>query len=615
MKRLSIILLILFSTFSVFGQQKDSLRNDSLLNVQLSQTEDLLKQKEKQTIVDSLRRQALLDELKALSSDDEYRRSILETQLQKQAEEDSIRRAKLMESIQELKKSTKGFPISPFKDTLFHIYTRIASFSVSERAQAINKRLIDLSQRPTFCTDSIKLSVKGNGVDLIYFDVIIMSITEADGIWLEKPQQALAQEYLSKIKTALVKEREQNSLQIILKEISFTCLLIIGVLLMVFLVNRTFRALKRYLIKHKTYYFKGFKIKETQLLDADRHLRVALVVNNGLRIVFILLFLYLALPILFSIFPTTRGYAEILINWILSPAQKVFWGIIGYLPNLFTILVIYYCVHYSLRFLHFLATEIEKGDIVVKGFYPDWAMHTYTLVRILLYAFMFIVIFPYLPGSNSPVFQGVSVFLGILFSMGSSSAISNAVAGFVITYMRPFKVGDRIKIGEITGDVVAKGLLVTHIRTIKNEDIIVPNANILSSHTINYSTMSGEEGLILHTTVTIGYDVPWPTVHKLLINAALATPGIMQDKKPFVLQTSLDDFYVSYQLNAYTHEPNQMIDIYAVLHQNIQNQFNENNVEILSPHYRAMRDGNMTTIPKDYLPEDYVAPRFRVGRD
>ena len=127
--------------------------------------------------------------------------------------------------------------------------------------------------------------------------------------------------------------------------------------------------------------------------------------------------------------------------------------------------------------------------------------------------------------------------------------------------------------------------------------------------------MSGEEGLILHTTVTIGYDVPWPTVHKLLINAALATPGIMQDKKPFVLQTSLDDFYVSYQLNAYTHEPNQMIDIYAVLHQNIQNQFNENNVEILSPHYRAMRDGNMTTIPKDYLPEDYVAPRFRVGRD
>jgi len=615
MKRLFIIVCYLFSALLVEGQQSDSLRNDSLINLQLQQAEELLKQKDQQAILDSLRRQQLLDELDELKSGDTYKRKIIEAQLQKQAEQDSIRKVTLVANIKKLKASTKGFPVTPFGDTLIHVYTRIASFSVSERAHAINTRLIEISKRPAFFPDSLQLAPKGNGIDLIYFDVIIMSITEADGIWLEKTQQELAEGYLAKIKPAILVEREQNSLQNILKEILFTCLLIIGLFLMIFLVNRAFRALRNYLIRNKETYFKEFKIREIQLLDADRHLRLALIVNNMLRILFILLFLYLALPILFSIFPTTRGYADILINWILSPAKKVLWGIIAYLPNLFTILVIYYCVHYTLKFLYFLATEIEKGDIVVSGFYPDWAMHTYTLVRILLYAFMFIVIFPYLPGSNSPIFQGVSVFLGILFSLGSSSAISNGVAGFVITYMRPFKVGDRIKIGEISGDVVEKGLLVTHIRTIKNEDIIVPNSNILSNHTINYSTMSDEQGLILHTTVTIGYDVPWPKVHKVLIDAAMKTKSVLKNRPPFVLQTSLDDFYVSYQLNAYTNDPNHMMQTYSELHQHIQDQFNENNIEILSPHYRALRDGNMTTTPASYLPEDYVAPRFRVGKD
>lgn len=199
--------------------------------------------------------------------------------------------------------------------------------------------------------------------------------------------------------------------------------------------------------------------------------------------------------------------------------------------------------------------------------------------------------------------------------MGSSSAISNAVAGLVITYMRPFKVGDRIKIGEVAGDVIEKSLLVTRIRTIKNEDITLPNSTVLSGHTINYTTAAQELGLILHTSVTIGYDVPWKQVHELLLKAALATEGIMKDEKhkPFVLQTSLDDFYVAYQLNAYTNESNRMAAIYSGLHQNIQDQFNEAGVEILSPHYRAARDGNMTTIPANYLPKDYTPPSFSIS--
>jgi len=213
-------------------------------------------------------------------------------------------------------------------------------------------------------------------------------------------------------------------------------------------------------------------------------------------------------------------------------------------------------------------------------------------------AFMLIVIFPYMPGSDSPVFKGVSVFLGVLFTFGSAGALGNIVAGLVLTYMRAFKMGDRVKIGEVTGDVIGKSLLVTRIRTIQNEIISIPNSTVMGTHTINYSSDAPVNGLIVHTTVTIGYDVPWRQVHDLLINAALATPMIEKEPAPYVLQTSLDDNYVSYRLNAFTKEPNRQAVIYSHLHANIQDIFNEAGVEIMSPHYSSLRDGNATTIPK-----------------
>jgi small-conductance mechanosensitive channel len=243
-------------------------------------------------------------------------------------------------------------------------------------------------------------------------------------------------------------------------------------------------------------------------------------------------------------------------------------------------------------------TEIETGKLNVAGFHADWALPTFSIIRFLMYAFMFILIFPYLPGSNSPIFQGVSVFLGLLVSLGSSSAISNIVAGLVITYMRPFKIGDRIKLGDVTGDVVEKTLLVTRLRTIKNGEITIPNSAVLSGNTTNYSAMAREEGLIIHTTVTIGYDVHWKMMHEALLEAAAKTGGLMPNKKAFVLQTSLDDFYVSYQLNVYTAESNALAPIYSELHQHILDVCAEKGIEIMSPHYRAERDGNELAMPK-----------------
>jgi small-conductance mechanosensitive channel len=326
----------------------------------------------------------------------------------------------------------------------------------------------------------------------------------------------------------------------------------------------------------------------------------------------VLVLLYFYLPLVFSFFPWTRGLATTLFGYIVSPLKVVWLAFVSYLPNVFFIGVILFVTHYIIKFIRLIFTEIGKGTITFPGFYRDWAGPTYKIIRFLVIAFAIVVILPYLPGSGSDAFKGVSVFFGVLFSLGSASSIANIVAGVVLTYMRAFDVGDRVKIADTIGDVVEKTLLATRIRTIKNVDITIPNAMVLGSHIINFSSSAQNRGLILHTGVTIGYDVPWKKVHELLINVARSTQNILAEPAPFVLQTSLDDFYVSYELNAYTDKPNIMAKIYSELHQNIQDKFNEAGIEIMSPHYSAMRDGNMTTIPESYLPKSYQAPSFRI---
>ena len=328
----------------------------------------------------------------------------------------------------------------------------------------------------------------------------------------------------------------------------------------------------------------------------------------------ILLVVYIFFPLIFSVFEFTQGWSNYLFDLIFSSFGQIFTAIWHYFPNIIKIAAIIIVMRYFVKAVKYIFAEIEDEKLQISGFHPDWAMPTFTIIRFLLYAFMFVLIFPLLPGSDSTIFKGVSVFLGVLLSLGSSSAIANMVAGLVITYMRPFKIGDRINIGNTTGNVIEKTLLVTRLKTIKNEEITIPNSAVLSGNTVNYSTFTKEkgEGLIINTTVTLGYDIPYKTVYAALIEAALRTNLIEKQPKPFVLQTSLDDFYVSYQLNAYTKHANKQALIYSDLHQNIQDCCNEMDIEILSPHYRAQRDGNMTTIPKDYLPNDYEAPSFNV---
>jgi small-conductance mechanosensitive channel len=506
-----------------------------------------------------------------------------------------------------------GDPVILRNDTLFYLHAGHQLMTLDERVQLVEQRLNNLATLPDFVADSLTIGNDSAFSLILYKGSLVMAVNDSDALFSDASRQELANEYKDVIGKTVTSYSERLNVHFIIKIIWQALALIIVVVLLIYAVNKLFRWIRyKLLVQQK---FGEIKIRDYSLITAER---LKMILDRGMRIlrlVLILIVLYISLPVLFSIFPWTRPIADRLFGYIIGPLRSFVLGIIHYLPNLLSIIIIYIVTRYIIKGVRFFAKEIERGALKIKNFYPDWAIPTYNIVKGFLYIFMFIVIYPYLPGSQSKVFQGVSVFLGVLFSLGSTSAIANIVAGVVLTYMRPFKIGDRVKIGDTIGDVIEKTMLVTRIKTIKNEETTVPNSAVLSGHTLNYSAFASTDGLLLYTSVTIGYDAPWPQVHELLISAAKATPGVLQDPAPFVLQTSLDDFYVSYQINAYTRLPNQMVQIYSALHEQIQNKFFEAGVEIMSSHYSSIRDGNTVAIPKQYRPEDYKKPGFKVEKD
>jgi len=513
----------------------------------------------------------------------------------------------------EVKSKLKPYPVAPFKDTLFYIYNKVGSFSAENRAHAITEKIRKLYEDSFFEKDSILVVPSDLSQDIIYKnDFIIMSVLKADAKAENQTTAFIAKRNLNIIKKAVIYQNENHSL--LPKRLGYTALLILIIGIILYVVGKIFNRIKLYILKNSDKYFKGVSYNNINFLSPQRQQSLLMRLYGFIKIAALIFIVYLSLPALFSIFPATENYTKTLLHWILSPAKSALMGFIRFLPSLVTIIVIIFIFKYAIKVIKFFFDEIKQENIKIDGFYSDWAMPTFNIIRFLLLAFMIVVIFPYLPGSDSPIFKGVSVFVGVLFSLGSSNAIANMVAGLVITYMRPFKIGDFIKIGDVSGEVIEKTALVTRIRTPKFEDITIPNSTVLSSTSTNFSanTKQNNNGLLIHTTVTIGYDVPWKDIHKALIDAALKTEMTEKEPIPFVLQTSLDDFYVSYQINVYTKEPTKQPRIYSSLHQNIQDSFNAAGIEIMSPHYSALRDGNTTTIPPDYLNDDYEPSFFNI---
>lgn len=488
-------------------------------------------------------------------------------------------------------------------DTLFTLSENLGPFSPQERANAITSRLDDLADNIIIVEDSFNIIETDESTLINYKDNVIMSVTDKDAENEGYSRKYLAENYREIISTSFIDNIQIKSTRSWVVRIGLTLLTLAGLIVIFFLLGKLFKWINFKL----TEYDKKIKRKRKSIL---RYLmpkgpqNIFILISNIVKYILILLILILYLPLMFSFLPWTKGIVQEFYGYITEPVKYILNGLLNFLPDLFYIIILFYAARYIVRVLTYIEQEYEKDNIKLKGFHKDWAKPTVNILKIIIYAFALIFIFPHLPGSDSPAFQGISIFFGVLLSLGSTSAIANVVAGIVITYMRPFMLGDRVRIGETVGDVIEKSLLVTKIRTLKNEDVTIPNATIINTHLWNFSKNAEKLGIILYTSVTIGYDVPWDTVNNLLLKAAKNTKLTQHDPKPFVLQKSLDDNYVCYELNVYTKQAAKMQLIYSDLHRNILETFNEAKVEILSPMYIASRDGNASTIASENSPDN-----------
>lgn len=514
---------------------------------------------------------------------------------------DSLKLAKQRLRIDSLRRMTPGIPVIVEGDTLYYLFAKRGGHTPQQRAEMNAAAITELGKRFNLQPDSVYIDSSDIITDLMYGNKVLSSFTDQDGLWEGCSRDQLAAAKRKVIVDKLKVMKDEHSLWQLGKRILYFILVIVGQFLLFKLTIWLFNKLKARIQRLKDTKLKPISIQDYELLDTQKQVNLLVFLASLLRYAVMLLQLILTVPLLFAIFPQTKDLAYKLFSYIWEPIKSIFLGIVEYIPNLFTIFVIWLAVKYLVRLVRYLASEIQSERLKIGGFYADWAMPTFHIVRFLLYAFMIAMIYPYLPGSKSGVFQGISVFVGLIVSLGSSTVIGNIIAGLVITYMRPFKLGDRIKLNDTTGNVIEKTPLVTRIRTPKNEVVTIPNSFIMSSHTVNFSQSARDYGLIIHSEVSIGYDIPWRKTHQLLIEAALNTPGVVDDPRPFVLETSLQDYYPVYQVNAYIKDANQLAQVYSDLHQNIQDRFNEEGIEIMSPHYIATRDGNETTIPKDDL--------------
>lgn len=503
---------------------------------------------------------------------------------------DSIKLAKQKAVIDSLRNITIGIPVVVEEDTLFYIYTNRGGLTPLQRAVQTAETVENIGKEYGVKPDSVFILSEEFTSDIIYKNKVIISLTDKDAMWMNMPRDELAEHDRGIIVNALQILKERHSLMRLVRNILLFILVIVIQGGLIWLTNFGYKHLKIKLHDTKHKFLKAIYIRDYEFLSVDREEKIMFFFLNILRWIIILIQLIFSIPILFSIFPQTEDLAKTLFSYIMMPIKKIGNSIVDYIPNVFSIIIIWLVIRYIIKGIGYLASEIQHERLKISGFYPDWAQPTFSIVRFLMYAFMIALIYPLLPGSDSKIFQGISVFVGLIVSFGSSSAIGNLVSGIIITYMRPFKVGDRIKIQDIIGNVIEKTPVVTRIRTLKNEIITIPNSMIMNSQTTNLSESARTVGLIIHLEVTLGYKTSWRQVHELLIEAALQTEGVLKKPHPFVLETSFDDFYVSYQINAYINDANKMTAITTALRQSIQDVFTNAGMDITSPHYYKQVD-------------------------
>lgn len=482
--------------------------------------------------------------------------------------------------------------------TLFSL-RGVSAYPAKERARLITQRIRELARDTSVQPAQLEVSAYGALWSIGIGERRIMAVADADAEveGLADPK-ILAGVYRDRIARAIAEYRDERSARSLLLDMLYAALATGVFLLTLWALRWMFRRVAGYLETDYKNRIDELEARTFRVLDA-KHLWVALLgFVRGIWVVALVAVVYLYLEFVLSLFPWSRPLSNLLTDWLLGPLRTVVDAVLYAIPGLIIIALIVVLTRFLLKAARVFFSAISEQRLHVQNFEADWAWPTYKIVRLVLVAFAVVVAYPYIPGSGSAAFQGITIFLGVIVSLGSSSVIANIIAGYSMIYRRAFRLGDRIKIADLIGDVEQMRLLVTHLRSLKNEEIVVPNSLILNSNVINYSKLAARHGLILHTTVGIGYEVPWRQVEAMLLLAAERTPGLMRQPAPFVLHQALGDYAVQYELNVYCDNPLAMNQLYTELHRNILDMFNEYGVQIMTPSYEQDSD-QPKVVPKE----------------
>jgi small-conductance mechanosensitive channel len=463
----------------------------------------------------------------------------------------------------------------------------ISSFTAARRAEALTGRIVALARDSSIDPATLRILEGESATRILAGDQVVMSVYDADARIEGIRRSTLAESNLMAIRAAIARYRGARTRAALGASARRCGLATLLVAILLFVVLRLTAWMNLKIEERFRTRVHGLAIQSLELVRAERIWGIVRGSMRLIRVALVLVVVYGYSRYVLGQLPWTYGIAERLDDWVLAPLAYLASGLGRELPNIIFLAVLILVLRYVLRLLRVLFTALGRGEVHWSGFEPEWAEPTFKLVRLAVIAFAIVVAFPYIPGSESEAFKGVTIFLGIVFSLGSSSTIANIIAGYTMTYRRAFREGDVVRIGESMGVVTQMRLQVTHLRTPKNEEVVVPNSTILGSSVTNYSSLAKNRGLILHTTVGIGYETPWRQVEAMLLLAAERTPGLIKDPKPFVLQRSLGDFAVNYELNVFCDEPTAMMRLYTELHRRILDVFNEYGIQIMTPAYEG----------------------------
>jgi small-conductance mechanosensitive channel len=326
----------------------------------------------------------------------------------------------------------------------------------------------------------------------------------------------------------------------------------------------------------------------------------------------ILVLLYLWLVYSLGQFPESAPWAEQLEDVLTALFIDLVKGTLGALPGLIAVVVVFLIARWIARLIRIVFDKVETGGLSLPWLERETARTTQTLLIMVVWLFALVAAYPYIPGSETDAFKGLSVLLGLMVTLGSTGIINQIISGLFVVYSKSVRPADYVRVGDIEGEVIDVGFLATKLRTPRQEEITIPHSVLVGTATTNYSSLAGDNGMAVTTSVTIGYDVPWRQVHALLQLGAARTQGLRRDPAPRVMQRELSDFYVQYLLLAHLEDGKSRAAVLSELHSQIQDAFNEFGTQIMSPHFESQPE-KPVFVPKPAWhaapakPEDSVA--------